>query len=149
MKQLLAALRSHPKTYLWLRRLAPLVVIVVWLAIGGIGGPTFGKLSSVSTNDQTAFLPASAQSTKVQEMQTKFRNSRAIPAIIVLESDTAINPATHNDPFAVYTLPILSLFGSIPGIVILTIMAADVYFLVKRQRKQSGNAKLRVDKDPT
>lgn len=43
------------------------------------------------------------------------------------------NPASVNDPFAIHTLPMLSLFGTIPGIIILAIMAIDVYFLVKRQ----------------
>ena len=43
------------------------------------------------------------------------------------------NPATGNDPFAVHTLPMLSLFGSISGTIILAVMAVDVYFLAKRQ----------------
>jgi hypothetical protein len=43
------------------------------------------------------------------------------------------NPATANDPFAIHTLPMLSLFGSIPGTIILIIMSIDVYILVKRQ----------------
>lgn len=74
----------------WLRAALPALIVVAWLAIGGIGGPTFGKLSSVSTNDQAAFLPSSAQSTRVQETQTKFRDSKSIPAIVVIESNTNI-----------------------------------------------------------
>jgi len=45
----------------------------------------------------------------------------------------ASSPEAHIDPFAIHTLPMLSLLGSIPGVIILTIMAVDVYFLVKRQ----------------
>ena len=71
----------NPK--LWLRILLPSVLIVAWLAIAGIGGPTFGKISSVSTNDQAGFLPASADSTAVNEWQTKFYDSKSIPAVIV------------------------------------------------------------------
>lgn len=74
----------------WVRIVLPVSIIVVWLAIGGIGGPTFGKLSSVSTNDQAAFLPSSAQSTRVQELQKGFRESKSIPAIVVIKSDVAI-----------------------------------------------------------
>ena len=44
------------------------------------------------------------------------------------------NPATANDPFAIHTLPMLSLFGSIPGTILLIIMAVDVYFLSGRVR---------------
>jgi len=94
---LLSSLRAHPRTFKWLRRLAPALLIIIWLAIAGFGGPTFGKISSVSTNDQASFLPASAQSTKVQEIQAKFRNSNSIPAIIVIESDAKISPANYRD----------------------------------------------------
>ena len=74
----------------WLRILLPILAIVVWLVAGGMGGPTFGKLSSVSSNDQATFLPASAESTKVQQLQKSFTSSNAIPAIVVIQSDTAI-----------------------------------------------------------
>lgn len=97
MKAASSTLRSHPKLLTWLRRLAPAVLIIAWLAVASVGGPTFGKLSSVSTNDQAAFLPASAQSTKVQEIQAKFRDSNSIPAIVILESDATISPASYSD----------------------------------------------------
>src|SRR6478736_8600621 len=67
--------------------------LVAWMAIGGIGGPTFGKLSEVSSNDQASFLPASAESTEAQDWQAKFRDSKEIPAVIVVESDAAFTPA--------------------------------------------------------
>ena len=52
----------------WLRVLIPAVLILGWLAAAGIGGPTFGRLSTVVSNDQTSFLPASAESTEVQAL---------------------------------------------------------------------------------
>ncbi len=73
---------------LWLRILLPTVLVVVWFAIAGLGGPTFGKISEVSTNDQAGFLPASAQSTEVNEWQTKFNDSENIPAIVVFQKDS-------------------------------------------------------------
>ena len=79
----------------WFRRAIPIVIVIAWLAVGAIGGPTFGKLSSVSTNDQAAFLPSSAQSTRVQELQQDFRDSKAIPAIVVIESDSSIARADY------------------------------------------------------
>lgn len=39
-------------------RLLPLVLLVLWLAVGGGLGPYAGKLGEVATNDQAAFLPA-------------------------------------------------------------------------------------------
>lgn len=56
------------------------------------------------------------------------------------------NPATHNDPYAIHMLPMLSLFGSIPGAILLIIMAVDVYFLVKRQANNTSGSKLRTVK---
>jgi hypothetical protein len=54
------------------------------------------------------------------------------------------NPAIANDPFAMHTLPMLSLFGTIPGVIILIIMAVDVYFLVKRQSGKQKHSQTRV-----
>ncbi|WP_120954760.1 MMPL family transporter [Arthrobacter oryzae] len=77
----------------WLRWLIPAVLVVAWLAIAGIGGPTFGRLSEVSSNDQASFLPAGAEATEAQDWQAKFRDSKEIPAVIVVESDAAFTPA--------------------------------------------------------
>ena len=77
----------------WLRIVVPVVLILVWLVLAGFGGPTFGKLSGVSSNDQAAFLPASAESTKVQDWQKRFTDSTAIPAIVVVQADEKIPAA--------------------------------------------------------
>jgi len=66
-----------------LRILLPSVLIVIWFALAGIGGPYFGKISQVASNDQATFLPASAESTKVNEQIKKFQAGNTIPAIIV------------------------------------------------------------------
>ena len=67
----------------WARRLVPLALLLVWLGIGGTLGPYAGKLSEVSTNDQAAFLPQSAESTRVLEAQKAFNQSETVPAIVV------------------------------------------------------------------
>ncbi|MET9632138.1 MMPL family transporter [Lentzea sp. NPDC006480] len=61
------------------------VLLVVWLALGGFTGPYSGKLSEVAENDSSAFLPNSAESTQVAELQKKFQRSNAIPAIVLVE----------------------------------------------------------------
>lgn len=75
----------------WVRILIPTVLLLVWFAAAAIGGPTFGKLSSVSSNDQASFLPASAESTVAIDWQKKFSDSGAIPAVVVIVSDTTID----------------------------------------------------------
>lgn len=70
-----------------LRIIIPSLLIVTWFAIGGVGGPYFGKISEVSSNDQSTFLPASAESTQVASEIKKFQNSTSIPAIIVFSNN--------------------------------------------------------------
>lgn len=77
----------------WLRVLLPAVVVLIWLVGAAFGGPTFGKLEEVSSNDQASFLPASAESTEAGELQAQFTDSEALPAVIVVESATEIPPA--------------------------------------------------------
>ncbi|WP_284983623.1 MMPL family transporter [Arthrobacter sp. efr-133-TYG-118] len=76
---------------LWLA--VAVLSLVVWMAIGGIGGPTFGKLSEVSSNDQASFLPASAESTEAREWQSKFTSSGSVPAVVLIESPEKLSPA--------------------------------------------------------
>ncbi|MGO1800232.1 MMPL family transporter [Corynebacterium casei] len=63
-----------------------LALVIAWLIIAGLGGPTFGKISDVSTNDRTTFLPASSESTQVSELTPEFSDSQGIPAIIAGET---------------------------------------------------------------
>jgi RND superfamily putative drug exporter len=83
----------------WLRILLPAVLVIVWLALAGLGGPTFGKISEVSTNDQAGFLPASAQSTEVNAIAADFRDSEYVPAIVVIVSDSGSLQASDMQAF--------------------------------------------------
>ncbi|MFE3252553.1 MMPL family transporter [Streptomyces sp. NPDC059209] len=65
------------------RWLVPAVLLVTWLGIGGTLGPYAGKLGEVATNDQAAFLPQNAESTKVIDAQEAFRQDETLPAIVV------------------------------------------------------------------
>ncbi|MHA7154154.1 MMPL family transporter [Arthrobacter sp. TMN-50] len=82
----------------WLRVLLPAVVVLIWLIGAAFGGPTFGKLEEVSSNDQASFLPASAESTEAGELQAQFTDSDALPAVIVVESATEI-PLAELGPY--------------------------------------------------
>ena len=64
-----------------------LALVLVWLAAMGVGGPTFGKISEVSSNDQATFLPAEAESTRAQQEAARFQQGQAIPAVVVGEAD--------------------------------------------------------------
>jgi putative drug exporter of the RND superfamily len=72
---------------------AAVLSLAAWMVIGGIGGPTFGKLSEVSSNDQASFLPASAESTEARAWQSKFASSGSVPAVVLFESPEKLSPA--------------------------------------------------------
>ena len=75
----------------WLRILLPAVLILVWLGAAGVGGPYFGKVSEVSSNDQTSYLPESADATQVQELLGEFNDSEDIPAIAVFVAENELS----------------------------------------------------------
>ncbi|MEV7012308.1 MMPL family transporter [Streptosporangium sp. NPDC051022] len=70
-----------------IRWLVPALLVLVWLAVGGGLGPFAGRLTQVSTNDQAAFLPQSAESTRVLEVQERFRQGETQPLIVVWTAD--------------------------------------------------------------
>jgi RND superfamily putative drug exporter len=77
-----------------LRWLIPALVAVAWLVIAGPLGSFSGKLAEVSENDSAAFLPDSAESTQVTELQRQFQTERALPVILLWESDDGpLDPA--------------------------------------------------------
>lgn len=84
---------SRPRVPKWLRVLIPAALILIWFAAAGVGGPYFGKVSEVSSNDQTAYLPSSSEATQVQQRLGDFRDSDAIPAVVVFTSDSKLTPA--------------------------------------------------------
>ncbi|WP_369216137.1 MMPL family transporter [Streptomyces flavofungini] len=65
------------------RWLVPAVLLVAWLGVGGVLGPYAGKLGEVATNDQAAFLPQNAESTRVIEAQRAFDQKETLPAVVV------------------------------------------------------------------
>ncbi|QDE35496.1 MMPL family transporter [Microbacterium foliorum] len=80
-------IRERTRRHSWARVLIPVALILVWLVGAGLGGPLFGKVDEVSSNDQTSYLPESADATQVQKLLGEFNDSDAIPAIAVFVSD--------------------------------------------------------------
>jgi RND superfamily putative drug exporter len=66
---------------------AAILVIFIWFGASGVFGPLFGKLTSVQENDNSAFLPASAESTKASKIIEQFSDAdkTQIPALVLLE----------------------------------------------------------------
>ncbi|MEV0953855.1 MMPL family transporter [Promicromonospora sp. NPDC050249] len=77
----------------WLRVTLPAVLILVWLVGAAIGGPYFGRVDEVSSNDRTAYLPATAEATEVQERLSGFTDGDAVPAVVVFVAGDGQGPA--------------------------------------------------------
>ncbi|SFP11020.1 putative drug exporter of the RND superfamily [Geodermatophilus dictyosporus] len=69
------------------RWLLPLVVLLLWLGAAGPLGALSGKLTGLQENDTAAFLPDSAESTRVAELQQGFSPTQSIPAILLWEGE--------------------------------------------------------------
>ncbi|RSZ65533.1 MMPL family transporter [Corynebacterium hylobatis] len=75
----------------WLRVLLPAALILIWLAGAAVGGPYFGRVEEVSTNDQTLYLPESADASVVQQKLSEFTDSEAIPAVVVFVGEEELS----------------------------------------------------------
>jgi RND superfamily putative drug exporter len=84
----------------WIRAVRivlPALLVVIWLAGASIGGPLFGRIDEVSSNDRTAYLPTSAEATRVQRAAESFSDGDAIPAIVVVTTDGSGDGALGED----------------------------------------------------
>lgn len=59
------------------------IVLILWLLVLATGGRMFSQLSALGTNDRGQFLPDSAESTQVSEIDDAFRAEGYIYAIAV------------------------------------------------------------------
>ncbi|MFW0783065.1 MMPL family transporter [Gordonia sp. CPCC 206044] len=76
-----------------LRWLIPALLLLAWIAIGAVAGPYAGKLAGVASNDNSTFLPASAESTEVNDVLGDFSDTSTVPAIVIAERDTGLTAA--------------------------------------------------------
>ncbi|TWP44780.1 MMPL family transporter [Lentzea tibetensis] len=68
----------------------PALLVVLWLVVGGIGGPLQGQLADVQKNDNASFLPESAEATEVADLQKRFADKQSLPALVLFERDTEL-----------------------------------------------------------
>lgn len=85
--------RERARRHSWARVFIPVALILVWLVGASLGGPLFGKIDEVSSNDQTTYLPESSDATQVQQLLGEFNDSDSIPAIAVFTSENELTEA--------------------------------------------------------
>ncbi|WP_251450776.1 efflux RND transporter permease subunit [Microbacterium sp. Marseille-Q6648] len=82
--------RTDRRTTRWLRIGIPVFLVLIWLVGGSVGGPYFGKVEEVSTNDRSSFLPESADATQVNERLTDFLGDDSVPAVVVIAGEAEL-----------------------------------------------------------
>lgn len=78
------------------RLLLPLAIILAWLTVSSVGGPYFGRLAEVVEQSGTAFLPASAESTRVSEIRAASATAASPPAILLYHGSDGIAAEERN-----------------------------------------------------
>lgn len=73
-----------------------LLVIFLWFGASGVLGPLFAKLTSVQTNDNSAFLPTKAESTKASGIVAKFTqgDNTKLSTLVLLEGNVDLAKLT-------------------------------------------------------
>src|SRR5690606_34491117 len=72
------------------------LVLVVWLAVTAVGGPFFGRLAEVVEQSAASFLPATAESTRVSEIQAASSQDANPPAIVLFHVPSGAGAATRS-----------------------------------------------------
>ncbi|MGI8752405.1 MAG: MMPL family transporter [Acidimicrobiales bacterium] len=82
---------------------------IAWFLFGAVGGSYQSKLSTVQKNDNAAYLPSSAESTKVDTESQQFQDIQTIPGFLVYQRLGGLTPADRSkissDAAALAALP--------------------------------------------
>jgi putative drug exporter of the RND superfamily len=72
------------------RWILPALGVLAWLLIAGVMSGPSGKTADVQKNDNSAFLPKTAEATEVLELNKKFVNDDVVPAIVIYGRDSGL-----------------------------------------------------------
>jgi RND superfamily putative drug exporter len=71
------------------------VVLALWFIAIAVAGPLAGKLTGVQKNDSSAWLPGSAESTKVLDQSGEFQPKDVFTAVVVYERTSGVTEADN------------------------------------------------------
>ncbi|WP_370152295.1 MMPL family transporter [Streptacidiphilus sp. EB129] len=69
------------------------VVLAVWIVLLLALGPLAGKLTNAEDNQSSSWLPGSAESTQVLNLQGQFSSTQSAPAVVLYVRDSGITAA--------------------------------------------------------
>jgi RND superfamily putative drug exporter len=82
---------------------AVIAVAVLVLLVGGAGGGYQGKLSEVQKNDNSSYLPASAESTRAAGEAAAFNPAQLVPGFVVFHRDSGLTARDKDAVAAVFS----------------------------------------------
>ncbi|HEX7268345.1 MAG TPA: MMPL family transporter [Streptosporangiaceae bacterium] len=74
-------------------RRAKWIVLAGWLIVVAVAGPLAGKLGSAEHNDAKSWLPATAESTRVLDLQSRVQSPNVYPAVVIYDRPSGITAA--------------------------------------------------------
>ena len=86
------------------------VAVLAFLA-GGVGGSYQGKLGEVQKNDNSSYLPASAESTQAAGEAAAFNTAQSIPGFLVFHRDSGLTADDRNAVAAAFEA-----VSAVPGV---------------------------------
>ena len=78
------SMKKHRKP-LWVA----IVLVLGWFMVSGVTGPLFGQLSTVQKNDNSKFLPSSAETEKFNAAAAAFSSgaNKSLPELVLFVGD--------------------------------------------------------------
>ncbi|HEY3506905.1 MAG TPA: MMPL family transporter [Actinocatenispora sp.] len=74
-------------------RWSKFAVVAFWVVVVALAGPLAGKLTGAEKNDTKSWLPGSAESTQVLDVQSRFTSPDTIPAVLVYQRSSGLTRA--------------------------------------------------------
>jgi len=93
-------------------RRAKWAVVALWLVVAVLAAPLAGKLGSAEKNDAQNWLPASAESTQVLQLQSRTQSADVVPAVVVYDRPSGVTAADQAKAAAD-----AAAFGKVSGVV--------------------------------
>jgi putative drug exporter of the RND superfamily len=78
------------------RRYAKWIILVAWLAVMAIASPFAAQLPDVENNEISEWLPSDAESLQVHNIEQRYDDGDAIPAVIVYHRQGGLNEDDHS-----------------------------------------------------
>src|SRR5215469_13623479 len=100
------------------------VVVGFWMAVLIVAFPLSKKLTGAEKNDASAYLPASAESTKALDVLSRFQSPNIYPGVVVYERASGLTAADRAKA-AADARRVAAVPGAVPGQVVGPIPAAD------------------------